>query len=232
MAAVAEDGRRTLLSIRGPGDLVGERALFRGPGTKYGLGARSLTDVHAWPVPQDRFRQILARHPQGWAVLASALQARLDAAEDRISLMAGASASQRLAVFILQLLPLRTPADSRYPRAMGVPLTQAELGEWIGATRETVERVLSRWVQRGAVRARFVPSGGISWSSTSPTWKESPASNSRCRRERRRSAGAGAPQVLPPSLFAESHPDAGFCGSWPCPEGLTGLGTKDAPKRP
>ena len=36
-----------------------------------------------------------------------------------------------------------------------MPLTQAELGEWIGTIRETVERVLARWVKRGAVRARW-----------------------------------------------------------------------------
>jgi len=154
IAAVAEDGRRTLLAIRGPGDLVGEQALFRGPGMKYGLSVRSLTDVSAWPVPQHQFRRILERHPQGWAVLAKVLQDRLDAAEERITLMASASASQRLAVFILQLLSLRSPAGTRYSQAAEVPLTQAELGEWIGASRETVERVISRWVQRGAVHAR------------------------------------------------------------------------------
>ena len=73
--------------------------------------------------------------------------------------MAGASADQRLAVFILQLLSLRPPPDrrargARFSREVEVPLTQAELGEWIGASRETVERVVARWVKRGAVHAR------------------------------------------------------------------------------
>lgn len=99
IVVVAENDRRTLLSIRGPGDLVGEQALFRGSGTKHGLRARSLTEIDAWQIPQDRFRQILGSHPQGWAALAADLQDRLAAAEERIALMASATAPQRLAVF-------------------------------------------------------------------------------------------------------------------------------------
>jgi CRP-like cAMP-binding protein len=154
MVAEAADGRRTLLSIRGPGDLAGEWALFGRPGVTHGLIVRPLTDGSAWSVPQDRFRQVLERNPQGWEVLARTLQNRVDAAEERISLMAGASASQRLATFVLQLLTLKAPSGARRAWMVQVPLTQGELGEWIGATRETVERVLSGWVRRGAVRVR------------------------------------------------------------------------------
>ncbi len=150
--ADAADGRRWLLSIRGAGDLVGQCGLFAGPHGTHGQHVRALTDGHAWSLRQDRFREVLARHPQGWMVLAHDLHERLEGAEERIAVMAGADAQQRLAVFVLQLAALESPDGTPRAGMIPLPLTQAELGEWIGAARETVEKILSRWVKREAVR--------------------------------------------------------------------------------
>jgi CRP/FNR family transcriptional regulator, cyclic AMP receptor protein len=152
--ADSESGQNTLLSIRGPGDLVGEYALFGAPSDAYGLTVRAMTEGSAWWVRRDRFRQILHDHPQGWEVLARHLHDRVAAAEDRICLMAGETPGRRLAVFLLQLLSYGQPAHTREDQGQLVPLSmsQTELAEWIGVSRETVERVLSRWVRRGIVR--------------------------------------------------------------------------------
>jgi hypothetical protein len=105
-------------------------------------------------VRQDRFRQILHDHPQGWEVLARHLHDRAAAAEERICLMANEPASQRLAVFLLQLLAYddsaRPPGDQ--VREVPLPLSKAQLAEWIGVSRETVERVLRGWVRDGMVK--------------------------------------------------------------------------------
>jgi CRP-like cAMP-binding protein len=158
VASVAEaaDGRRWLLSIRGAGDLVGRQCgLFPGPRGKHGTHGqrvRALTDGYAWSLRQDHFREILAHHPQGWKVLAYDLHELLEDAEERIAVMAGADAQQRLAVFVLQLLTLKSPDGTLRAGMVPIPLAQAEIGEWIGATRETVEKILARWRGRGAVR--------------------------------------------------------------------------------
>ncbi|WP_432928210.1 helix-turn-helix domain-containing protein [Microbispora sp. CA-135349] len=39
-----------------------------------------------------------------------------------------------------------------------LPLTQAELASLIGSSRETVERILRGWRQRGIVRTAYRPS--------------------------------------------------------------------------
>jgi CRP-like cAMP-binding protein len=76
------------------------------------------------------------------------------AADERICLMAGATAGRRLAVFLLQLLSHEMSRRGRNDQTHQVPLelSQSDLAEWVGVSRETVERVLSGWVGRGIVR--------------------------------------------------------------------------------
>lgn len=152
--AISANGQYTLLSIHGPEDLVGEYALFGSISEAHGLAVIGMTNGSAWRVRQDRFRQILHDHPQGWEVLARHLQGRAEAAEERICLMAGETASRRLAVFLLQLLSCGAPplVGTDQAQKVPLPLSQAELAEWIGVSRETVERVLSGWVRRGIVQ--------------------------------------------------------------------------------
>jgi CRP-like cAMP-binding protein len=154
VSTIADSGNgSTLLSIHGPGDLVGERSLFGTPSKAYWLAVRAMTDGSAWRVRRDRFRQILQDHPQGWEVLAHHLHDRAAAAEDRVRLMASDTATRRLAVFILQLLSYGKPArNGEQLQLVPLPLSQAELAEWIGVSRETVERVLSGWVEQGLVQ--------------------------------------------------------------------------------
>ena len=153
-AAISANGQHTLLSIHGPEDLVGEHALFGSTSEAHGLAVLGMSNGSAWRVRQDRFRRILHDHPQGWEVLARHLQDRAEAAEERICLMAGETASHRLAVFLLQLLSYGEPplAGTDQAQKVPLPLSQAQLAEWIGVSRETVERVLSGWVRRGMVQ--------------------------------------------------------------------------------
>jgi CRP/FNR family cyclic AMP-dependent transcriptional regulator len=156
-AAVAATGasRETLLSIRGPGDVIGEWVLLGGQNSS--REAWGLTDVTAWLVRLNEFRMILQRCPSGWEVLARDLHERLEAAEARISTMAGENASRRLAAFLLQLLSYEEqPGDRQVrhltPQMIPLPLSQAQLGAWIGVSRETIERILAEWTRRGTVR--------------------------------------------------------------------------------
>lgn len=154
--ANAESGQYTLLSIHGPGDLIGEHALFGNASHAYGIAVTAMTNGSARHVRKDRFRQILHGYPQGWEVLARHLHNRAAIAEERICLMANESARQRLAVFLLQLLAYdqspRAPDDRA--QEVPVPLSKAQMAEWIGVSRETVQRVLREWARNGIVQTR------------------------------------------------------------------------------
>lgn len=153
-AIAASHRQRTFLSIHGPGDLAGEHVLFGGPTEAYRLAMTAITNGSAWRVDQHRFRKILDDHPQGWEMLARHEHDRAAAAEERICLMAGENADRRLAVFLLQLLSHDEPsrlADDQAQR-IPLPLSRKDLAEWVGVSRQTIERVLSVWVQRRLVR--------------------------------------------------------------------------------
>jgi CRP/FNR family transcriptional regulator, cyclic AMP receptor protein len=151
--AITASGQYTLLSIHGPGDLVGDHGLFGNTSETYGLAVTGMSNGSARQVRQERFRQILHDYPQGWEVLARHQHDRVAAAEERICLMASEPASRRLAVFLLQLLAYDESARAPGDRAQKVPLplSQTQLAEWIGVSRETIERVLRGWVRDGMV---------------------------------------------------------------------------------
>ena len=152
-AAIAAGGQYTLLSIHGPGDLVGEHALFDNTSEALGRTVRGITKGSAWLMRQERFRQILHDHPEGWRVLARHLNGRAGAAEERMCLMASEAVKRRLAVFLLQLLARADPqAPSDRAQLVPLPLSQTEMAEWVGVSRETVERVLREWVCDGTVQ--------------------------------------------------------------------------------
>jgi CRP-like cAMP-binding protein len=151
--AIASGGHYTLLSIHGPGDLVGEHALFNNTSDTVGRNVRGITKGSAWLVRQERFRQILHDHPQGWQALARHLNGRAGAAEERMCLMASEAVKRRLAVFLLQLLGRAdAPPRSDQAQLVPLPLSQTEIAEWVGVSRETVERVLREWVCDGTVQ--------------------------------------------------------------------------------
>lgn len=153
-AATAPNRRRMLLSIHGPGDLAGDHALFGNPRQDHGLVMTGMTKGRAWSVHPGCFRQILHDHLQGWEILARHQDVRATADRERMWLMASETAGRRLAVFLLQLLSYNQPLKAHYGQAQWVPLqlSQNELAEWIGASRETVARVLRGWVWRGVVQ--------------------------------------------------------------------------------
>jgi CRP/FNR family transcriptional regulator, cyclic AMP receptor protein len=154
MAKTTAGRQRTLLSIHGPGDLAGNHALFGNPRQTHGLVLTGMTKGSAWSVQPGHFRQILRDHPQGLEVLLHHHEDRAAADRERIWLMATETAGRRLAVFLLQLLSYNQPRTAHHELAQLVPLQlgQNELAEWIGASRETVARVLRGWVWRGVVQ--------------------------------------------------------------------------------
>lgn len=156
LAATAPSRRRMLLSIHGPGDLAlaSDHALFGNPHEAHTLVMTGMTKGTALSVHPGRFRQILHDHPRGWEILARYQHARAAADTERIWwLMATEAPAKRLAAFLLQLLSYNQPSKAHHDQTQWIPLqlSQAELAEWIGVSRETVARVLRGWVWRGVV---------------------------------------------------------------------------------
>lgn len=143
-----EDGSVALCGFRGPGDLVGEvAALWRDPcphdATALGAGT-------ALAVPVADLHAAMTASPRLQTAVLSAVSSRATAAEWALARNDVGDISVRISLAILDLV-------DRWGRRVGsevhvdVPLTQSELAEWVGTSRETTAKVLQRLRRAGVV---------------------------------------------------------------------------------
>jgi CRP/FNR family cyclic AMP-dependent transcriptional regulator len=148
VASVTPDGREIVVALLGTGDVFGESALLGRPSP---AEARAVgqADVVAIPVPL--LGDILDRRPaiaeQLLRLLAARLHRTARALEQALVEDVPTRLSRRLRDLVVEH---GTPADDGI--AIGVPLTQEELGRMVGASRETVNRTLRGLTARGIVR--------------------------------------------------------------------------------
>lgn len=167
----AQAGRETLLEIRIPGDLLGERESLQGlrapgvwtdnsrsdgrssgSGPAHSATATTLAHTRAAVISRPVFTRFLLAEPTAWAALARDLDVRLGRAEARLRGNSSEAANRRLA---RALLSLSTNTVLRSVGQVSLRLSQAELASWIGVSTETVERILRDWRNRQIVETRY-----------------------------------------------------------------------------
>jgi len=141
----SEDGAEALLSVRGPGDLVGEFAAIDGAPRL--ATAIALEPLEVVALTADEFAAFLARFPRAALELVRALVDRLRESDRRRMEFGAHDVTGRLAWLLAELSSRRTAADG--PGV--VELSQQELAGLIGASRESVARSLAVLRRRGLV---------------------------------------------------------------------------------
>jgi CRP/FNR family transcriptional regulator, cyclic AMP receptor protein len=160
ITAASPGGHETFLAIRGPGDLIGEDAAFRGP-QGYAADGRqitvaALTAVTARVFPAEQLRRFLYDHPDAVFAVARSLGERLAEAETRICSAASDNADRRLARLLCDLERYGSPASTgETGTRLPVQFSHDELAAWIGSCRSTVDRALSRWRDRGLITTTY-----------------------------------------------------------------------------
>jgi len=145
----SSDGRENLLSIQGPGEMFGELSLFDpGPRTATAtvvadaeLVELAHTDLVAW----------LEQHPTVAKHLLKALAHRLRRTNEALADLVFSDVPGRVAKALLDLATrFGEPTDEGVRVAHD--LTQEELAQLVGASRETVNKALADFAARGWVR--------------------------------------------------------------------------------
>lgn len=151
LTSTLASGREVMLGIRGAGDLLGEISAL--DGLPRSAAAVALSDVDAWVIGLADWNVFLDRSPHALRELLRTLADRLRESDRATIEFTRHDAVGRLAVRLLAL------AD-RYGRSEGeglrleLPISQEELGTWIGASRETVAKALQTlrelgWIETG-----------------------------------------------------------------------------------
>ncbi|ACY97823.1 transcriptional regulator, Crp/Fnr family [Thermomonospora curvata DSM 43183] len=149
-------GREVVLAVRGPGDLVGEiSAMFDSRRT---ATVRPLVPIRALSVPAVRFKAFLDENPHCWWPLMATVVDRMGELGNRLRVHAGAEGTCRLAHLLVHLAELSLRYTEPGPDgrvAILPPLSQADLGSWVDASRETAARGFGELRERGLVTTAY-----------------------------------------------------------------------------
>ena len=145
----ATDGRENMLSVMGPSDMFGELSLFD-PGPRTAT-ATVVTDARLASLAHAALRPWITNRPEIAEQLLRVLARRLRRTNDALADLIFTDVPGRVAK---QLLALSERFGSAEPEGTRVhhDLTQEELAQLVGASRETVNKALADFASRGWVR--------------------------------------------------------------------------------
>jgi CRP/FNR family cyclic AMP-dependent transcriptional regulator len=143
------DGRESLLAVLGPGEMFGELSLFD-PGARTST-ATALTDAVVLGLGHPQLRPWLAGRPEVAEALLQALARRLRRTNEAMADLVFSDVPGRVAK---ALMDLGEKFGSVTPEGLMVThdMTQEELAQLVGASRETVNKALADFAQRGWIR--------------------------------------------------------------------------------
>jgi len=145
----SSDGRESLLAILGPGEMFGELSLFD-PGPRTAT-ATALTETTLLGLGHDALGPWLNGRPGVAQALLKALSQRLRRTNENLSDLVFSDVPGRVAKALLDLNEKfgEKRADGSYVEH---DLTQEELAQLVGASRETVNKALADFVQRNWIK--------------------------------------------------------------------------------
>ena len=149
LGRTSPDGRENLLAILGPGEMFGELSLFD-PGPRTAT-ATAVAETQVVSMGNDQLKDFLSTRPGAAAVLLAALARRLRRTNESLADLVFTDVPGRVAKALLDLSArFGRPVDEGVMVAHD--LTQEELAQLVGASRETVNKALADFAQRGWIR--------------------------------------------------------------------------------
>ncbi|MDP9240719.1 MAG: Crp/Fnr family transcriptional regulator [Actinomycetota bacterium] len=150
MGRHAPDGRENMLAIMGPSDMFGELSIFD-PGPRTAT-VTAVTDGCLARLRQDSLRPWMHDRPEIAEQLLRVLARRLRRTNDALADLIFTDVPGRVAKALLEMAErFGTPEPDGQTRVTH-DLTQEELAQLVGASRETVNKALADFAGRGWLR--------------------------------------------------------------------------------
>jgi len=149
LTRTAPDGRESLVSVHGAGDMFGELAMF--DPTYRTSSATAITDARLASIAHEDLRQVLITRPAVSLLLLKALAQRLRRVTETNTNLIFTDVPGRVAKALLELadkfgMPMQDGIQVNHD------LTQEELAQLVGASRETVNKALADFATRGWIQ--------------------------------------------------------------------------------
>jgi len=151
------DGRQQIVGLLFPSDFLGRPFKTTRP-----YAAEAATDVALCCYNQKQFEHLLAEQPELKQLLLERTLDAVDAAHEWMLLLGCKSAKERVAALLL-LIARRLASDAatggvQPPLTIELPLSRAEIADYLGLRLETVSRQLNRLEAAGVIK-RFARRG-------------------------------------------------------------------------
>jgi CRP/FNR family transcriptional regulator len=141
------DGRAIALATLGPGDIFGELAMLDGEARS--ASVETLSDSELLALPAADVRRLLADHPGIAVKLIAALTKRLRETNERVARQSFQTVPSRVAGVLTQLIAEESASTGR--QGITIRMTQADLAQLAGTSRESVSRFLATLERAGVV---------------------------------------------------------------------------------
>ena len=142
------DGRAIALATLGRGDIFGELAMLDGQARS--ASVETLSDSELLALPATDFRRLLAEHPQISVKLIAALTRRLRETNERVARQSFQTVPSRVAGVLTQLIAEEAAPEGR--SGVTIRMTQADLAQLAGTSRESVSRFRATLDRAGVVQ--------------------------------------------------------------------------------
>lgn len=141
------DGRRQVMGFMFPGDFLGISL-----DDEHAFTAEALEPVELCCFARGRFDDFLREVPKLERELYRLAAHELAAAQAQIVLLGRKTAVERLASFFLALLARAEDAADGPTTMVDLPMSRADIADYLGLTKETVSRVLATLKRRRLIR--------------------------------------------------------------------------------
>ena len=146
----SEEGDEAILATLRRGDFLGELALL--DGAPRSASAIALESTETLALPRDRFNALVASEPAIRDALLSALAAELRRLTAHVAELHFLDLTGRLAARLARLAEDHGTRAADGSIRLDGPLTQSDLAAMIGATRQSVNKLLGEFVDDGLLR--------------------------------------------------------------------------------
>lgn len=139
-------GGRIILAIRGAGDLLGEETLG-GDSEQYTSEAEVISGATVYRIPKADLHRLVTKHPELANALLSYLIANRNGLAEKVEMLCLHDVEYRVLHYVGKLCSVVSKGVDG--AGYQIPITQLELADLIGATRETTSTVLNQLERRG-----------------------------------------------------------------------------------
>lgn len=143
---LSPEGKEQTLHLLGPGEAVGEAAVFAG--SRFPAHAEAVEAAQLLFLPRDAFIDVLHKHPALSLGMLATLSRRLKQFTQLIEALALKEAPARFASYLMLLRRQDVHADS-----VELGMAKRQLAAILGLSPESLSRVLARLVKEGVIAA-------------------------------------------------------------------------------